>query len=167
MILTLYLLFCMLAVLWFDATRYIIPNWLVGSLLLLYPVAVYLAPQPVDWQMALACMLGVFAIGYIVFARGWMGGGDVKLITVCSLWVGLDKLIDFIFLFAVFGGLLSLALYIGRKLVPWLKLKKLPPKIFQEGAPVPYGIAIAFAFLMLLYQGEIPAVAGLQALAGQ
>ena len=78
----------MCTTLWLDCTRYTIPNWLVGSLLVLYPVAVYLSPEAVDWKMAMVAMLLVFAVGYIIFSLRVMGGGDVKLITVLALWVG-------------------------------------------------------------------------------
>lgn len=157
MIITLYLLFCMLAVLWFDTTRYIIPNWLNASLLVLYPVAVYLAPTSVDWQHALLGTAIVFAVGYLIFAKGWMGGGDVKLIVVCSLWVGWAGLLDFVVLFAILGGVLSVALYAGRKAMPYLKLQKLP-RILQDKQPVPYGIAIALAFLLMMKMGKIPVI---------
>ena len=159
MVITLYLLFCMLAVLWYDSTRYIIPNWLTGSMLVLYPVAVWLAPDAINWQHALLGMLGVFAIGYIAFAKGWMGGGDIKLIVVCSLWTGLKGLPDFVMFFAILGGLLSIALYVGRKIVPYAKLKTVP-RIFQDKQPVPYGIAIAIAFLLMMKMGQVPSIAG-------
>mgnify|MGYP001584711850 CR=1 FL=1 len=72
-VIMLYLLFSMLAVMYYDATRFIIPNWLVGSLLLLYPLAVLLSPVPVNWQMDLLGMLGAFALGYVIFALRMMG----------------------------------------------------------------------------------------------
>ena len=99
-ILLIYLIFSMLAVMWFDATTYRIPNWLVASLLLLYPLAVYFGHGAVHWQPALLAMGIVFALGYVVFALKWMGAGDIKLITACALWVGLKHLADFIFAMA-------------------------------------------------------------------
>lgn len=154
-----FLLFVMLAVIWFDATRYIIPNWLVGALLAVYPAAVVMAPVPVDWLMALAGMAIVFAIGYGVFHMGWMGGGDIKLIIVCSLWTGWAHLLDFIFLFALLGGVLSVAVWGARKLEPFVltpeKMAKLP-RILRDKEPVPYGLAIAAAFLLLMGMGQIP-----------
>jgi prepilin peptidase CpaA len=154
-----FLLFCMLATIWFDATRYIIPNWLVGALLAVYPLAVVMAAQPVDWPMALAGMAIVFAVGYVVFAMKWMGGGDIKLIIACSLWVGFSNLLDFIFLFALLGGLLSVVVWSVRKLEPLLltpaRMATLP-RILRNGEPVPYGLAIAAAFLLLMWMGRIP-----------
>ena len=157
-VITLYLIFAMLATLWLDVTRYTIPNWLVGSLLVLYPVAVYLSPQAVDWKMAVVGMLAVFAVGYVVFSMRWMGGGDVKLITVLALWVGWgEKLAEFMFLFGLMGGVFSIFVLIVRKLqlyLPW-KQRFQTPRLFQKDAPIPYGVAIACAFLWMMWQGKI------------
>ncbi|MEK6745891.1 MAG: prepilin peptidase [Pseudomonadota bacterium] len=151
------LIIAMCIVMYYDATRFIIPNWLVGSLLLLYPVAFYLSSAVIDWKMDLLGMLGAFAIGYIIFAVRIMGGGDVKLIIVLSLWVGLEKLAQFGFNFAVLGGVLSLIVLIMRGLLPRLcKNKEKLPRIFRPRQPVPYGLAIAGAFLLMMYSNDVP-----------
>lgn len=152
-----YLLFSMFATCWLDCTRYTIPNWLVGSLLLLYPVAVYLSPHAVDWQMALAAMGLIFAVGYVVFALRLMGGGDVKLIIVLALWVGWKNLPEFVVWFGILGGIFTIFLLVMRKMFPYLPLPRTAktPRIFQPGQPVAYGVAIAGAFLLLMHQGKI------------
>jgi prepilin peptidase CpaA len=156
-IIMLYLVASMLAVIYFDVTRFIIPNWLVGSLLIAYPLAVILSPVAVDWKMALVGMLGVFALGYVIFALRVMGGGDVKLIIVLSLWVGLEKLAVFGINFAIIGGVFTLFLLLVRKIIPVVagSGKKLP-RIIRNKEPVPYGVAIAGAFLLMLAVGDVP-----------
>jgi len=158
-IITIYLIFSMLAVIFFDVTRYIIPNWLVASLLILYPVAVMMSPQVIDWKMALIAMAGVFAVGYIVFSMRWMGGGDIKLMTVCALWTGVSALADFIFITAILGGLFAVSLWVARKWLPiYIKREKPWPRILREGEPVPYGVAISIAMLLLISGGKILAL---------
>lgn len=153
---TMYLLFAMFAVIYFDVTRYIIPNWLVGSLLALYPVGVFISPHAVDWQMSLAAMAIVFAAGYFIFAMKWMGGGDIKLLTVCSLWVGFSALLDFIFITAILGGLFSFALLLLRKIIPLSgKNQSALPRILRGGEPIAYGVAIAVAMLFMIWNGKI------------
>ncbi len=159
MIITVYLVFCMAAVLWFDLTRYIIPNWLTGSMLVLYPVAVFMAPVPVDWKYALLGMLITFVVGYIAFARRWMGGGDIKLIVVCSLWMGFSRLVDFVFMVALLGGVFSVAVYVLRKLPVVLKKAGTLPRILRDGEPIPYGVAIAIAFLIMMWMGNVSVLA--------
>ncbi len=158
-ILLVYLIFSMLAVLWFDTTRYIIPNWLVSSLLFAYIFAAYTAPHAVDWKMAVAGTALVLVCGYIVFTMKWMGAGDIKLATVLALWVGLQNLPDFLFIISIIGGVLSGGLWLGRKALPYLPKKPKKenlPRILQDGAPVPYGIAIALAFAIMLWMGKVP-----------
>lgn len=156
-LITLYLLFAMCATVWFDVTRYTIPNWLVESLLFLYPVAVYLYPGAVDWQMALLGMLIVFLAGYLIFSLRVMGGGDIKLITVLALWVGWKWLPTFIISFALLGGIFSVFVLAARLLRPYLPWKERfkTPRLFQKGAPIPYGVAIAGAFIWMMWDGKI------------
>lgn len=160
-IIPLFLVVCMLIVLWLDSTRYTIPNWLVGLLLLAYPFAVFTAPAPVEWQTALIGAAITLVLGYGLFALRWMGGGDVKLLAALALWVGISSLLDFMLTVAILGGILSLALIVLRKAIPHLPLgeRKLP-RLLREGQPVPYGIAIAFAFLLLIWGGKIPVLGG-------
>lgn len=158
-VITLYLVFAMLTVLYMDATRYRIPNWLVGSLLLLYPVAAWMSPG-IDWKMAICGMAIVFAVGYFVFTMRWMGGGDIKLLTVCALWVGLENLLDFIMTAALLGGALSVAILVLRNLGPHIprpKGKELP-RVLRPNEPLPYGLAIATGFLVMMWTGRVPAI---------
>lgn len=161
-IIAIYLIFSMLAVIVSDASRYIIPNWLTASLVLLYPIAVYMSPQTVDWKMALAAMGATLVIGYAVFALRLMGAGDIKLLVACALWVGWEHILAFIFMVALLGGLLSLILWVSRKALPLLPITrdKHMPRLLREGEPVPYGLAIATTFLLLLRDGSIAAAAG-------
>ena len=159
-IISIYLLFSMLAVLVSDTSRYIIPNWLVASLLLLYPAAVYLSPTPIDWMGGLYALGISFVVGYLIFAMRWMGGGDIKLIMACSLWVGVSGMLDFLFLITLVGGLFGVLLLVLRKAVLFLPIKGKAeelPRILRPRAPIPYGVAIASSFLYMLWIGQVAA----------
>ena len=161
-VIAMYLVFAMLAVMWLDITRFIIPNWLVASLLALYPIAVWLSPVTVDWKMAVVGMLMIFAAGYFVFVMKWMGGGDVKLLTVIALWIGFSwELLNFIFMMSIVGGIFSLILIACRKCAPYyLKSaqEKPLPRILQEGAPVSYGVAIALVFMYWIMTNKVAVI---------
>ena len=105
-----------------------------------------------DWSglgWSFACALGLFVLSAAAFARGWLGGGDVKLMTATSFFVGSNSFLPFIIMmsFAV-GGLSLLVL-----------LKILVRRVRGAGRPhgsevqhtVPYGAAIALAGLYILY----------------
>jgi prepilin peptidase CpaA len=85
-----------------------IPNRLTGALAALYPVYVLVSPTPVAWPAALGLAAVVFVIGLGLFARGLIGGGDVKLLAALSLWAGPEQFVWFILVTTLAGGALSL-----------------------------------------------------------
>src|SRR5918994_1398554 len=81
-----------------------IPNRLTGALAALYPVYVLVSSTPVAWPAALGLAAVVFMIGLGLFARGLIGGGDVKLLAVLSLWAGPEKFLWFMLVTTLAGG---------------------------------------------------------------
>lgn len=63
--------------------------------------------------MAVACAAAVFAVGAAAFAAGALGGGDVKLLAAVSLFAGPARLVDFLVITALAGGLLGIAILAG------------------------------------------------------
>ena len=74
---------------------------------------VYGAFSLLDLALALACAAGMFGVGTLAFAAGAMGGADVKLATVVSLFAGPALIFDFVAVTAVVGGLLAVAVLAG------------------------------------------------------
>jgi prepilin peptidase CpaA len=154
----------MLIVIVSDTTRYIIPNWLVGGLLLLYPVWVWLAPVEVDWPMGLLMAGVLLAVGFGMFALGLIGAGDAKLLMALGLYVGFSQQgLTFIIHMALLGGLLGIVLVLLRR---YYRNHNPQMRILQAKAPAPYGIAIAIAFLIQLAMGGITGMTPLAELAG-
>ena len=92
-----------------------------------------------DMAIQLAAALIVFALFVGVFAMGWMGGGDVKLIGALALWLSPALLAWMLVAMSAIGGLLTLAMLIDRRFAR------------REGpVEVPYGVAIACAALLAL-----------------
>ncbi|MCC7260371.1 MAG: prepilin peptidase, partial [Alphaproteobacteria bacterium] len=149
----------LLAALAFDLTRYIIPNWIVGIIILLYPVMLVMTPESVDWVSGLTAFAVMFVAGMFIYALKLMGGGDIKLLAACALWTGTTEAWDLAFYTAMLGGVLSLGLLLLRPAVNWAdsRLKKpLPlPRLLRPGEPVPYGLAITGAMLMVVW--HVPA----------
>ncbi len=57
----------------------------------------------------------VLAISFSMFAAGWIGGGDAKLVAAIALWLGFDQLFSFLILASIFGGLLTVSLLMVRR----------------------------------------------------
>ena len=140
-----------------DASRYIISNRLNLVVLGLYVAAVALIPHmPVLTALATAGI--VLAVGLGLFTLGLMGGGDIKLLVVLSLWTGWSETTpQFIFLTAICGGVLVVVVLFARFLAAAFLQKegKTLPRLLTKKQPVPYGIAIAAAFAWLLWTGQI------------
>ena len=155
------LIFSMLTVVWLDGTRYIIPNWLVGLLLISYPAALMMVHRNIDWKLSIAGAVIVLVVGYIIFIKRMMGGGDIKLLTACSLWVGLDNLADFLIAVSLIGGVFAVVVWVIRKGLPRLPKqldKAILPRILRDGEPLPYGVAIAIGFLWMMWTGSVTAI---------
>lgn len=148
---------CMLAASWSDMTSMTIPNWI--SLVLL---AGFFVITPFVWQgwanfgihilVGLAC----FAAGIAMFALGWMGGGDAKLLAATSIWWVWADLLYYLFYTALAGGALALFLILGRKYLPvrfltteWMH------RLFKDEKKMPYGLALAFGALVTLPKSQL------------
>ena len=136
-----------------DLMTMTIPNRLVLALVAAFAVAAPLSGMD-PW--ALLAHLGaaalVLLIGFALFAPGWIGGGDAKLAAVTALWFGFEQLMPYLAIAGLAGGVLTLALVqlranpLPAPVVRWSWVRRLhSPK---EG--VPYGIALAFAALLVL-----------------
>lgn len=163
MLMALCLTALMILVMVLDLRTYIIPNWLNAIVLCLFVVAALMAPKGVDWLHAGMALGVVFLVGLAMFSFRLMGGGDIKLLCALAPWCGWgDALVQMVFYVAVFGGILSVILYVARLIYPWFiqfvrPLQTRPaPRVLSPGEPVPYGIAIALGFLVLLWMGKIP-----------
>ena len=162
MIITLLLTLLMLLTIYWDARRYLIPNWLVLGVVILYPLYLFLAPEGVeiDWKIGLIAAGVAFVIGFILFNFRVMGGGDVKMLAACFLWVPADAIIRFIIYVGLLGGALTIGLLLMRPIVTAFIARtsgdaKQLPRLFTHGEPVPYGLAIAGGMLLLLWHGNI------------
>jgi len=123
-----------------------LPLALVGSALALAPIA------GLEWTtLALHCTAAaiVLAVGFAMFAGGWIGGGDAKFAAAIVLWLGWDQIAAFAAASAIFGGVLAAAVLILRRTgsgvapqsssqVPWMH---------DTSCGMPFGLALAAAAL--------------------
>lgn len=140
----------------FDLSTRTVPNALTAALAL---GAVATMPWIVGWaSFAAACIaaLGVLAAGFVVFAAGWIGAGDVKLASASLLWLGAETLSGFLAVTALAGGILSLAALA----VAWTRNRR------RAGAPrgirhlvatiqIPYAIPLSVAALAQVPQSQL------------
>ena len=138
-----------------DFRRLVIPNAVVAGLCALWPL--HLATGPgftlAGSLYAAGCALAVFLCGALLFSRGLIGGGDVKLLTAATLWAGPAATPTLLVVTAVLGGLLTLVLLSSatvRAAFSWARAAAL------RSVPVPYGAAIAAAAVIVTVPPNLP-----------
>lgn len=103
-------------------------------------------PPPV-FAGALALSTGLLLGGAILFAHGWVGGGDVKLIAAIAIWFPPTDALWFLYLALVFGGvlavlMLALRALARRGLVPVGTAQR---QMLDATLCVPYAVSIVAA----------------------
>jgi prepilin peptidase CpaA len=129
-----------------DVEALRIPNRLCVTLVAIYPAHLLASPVAVDWPGALMLAVALFAAGLVLFAAGWVGGGDVKLMAATALWVGPVSFSLFVLVTTIVGGVIA-ALMLSEFRFTVAQLAETAG--FSEvrdivlGRSIPYGVAIA------------------------
>jgi prepilin peptidase CpaA len=135
-----------------DLMTMTIPNRLVLAVVAAFAVAAGVTGMSLhDVALHVAACAVVLAIGILLFAPGWIGGGDAKLAAALALWLGFDPLLAWFALFALFGGALTVAvvLYRGQLLPPRLLNVEWLARLHHPKSGVPYGVALSAGTLLL------------------
>jgi prepilin peptidase CpaA len=135
----------------FDLFTMTIPNrislFLVAAFVVVAPL-MGLSPTLIIDHIATGLI--VLVAGFVMFSRGYIGGGDAKLIAAAALWLGFGGLLNFLVLVGVLGGALSMLILLFRISVPseWVKGSEWLARLHLKGGGVPYGLAITGAALI-------------------
>jgi prepilin peptidase CpaA len=130
-----------------DLTSYTIPNWISLVLIGTFFPAALLLGLPLGF-LGISAGVGLAALlaGMVMFALGWIGGGDAKLFAASALWLGWPAFVPFLMITCVMGGALALALLLLRSNQLQAFVPSNPRWLFRLATPgenVPYGVAIA------------------------
>lgn len=101
------------------------------------------------WQNLLLC-IAVLAIGTFMFGRGWMGGGDIKLLAASALWFNLSSGWKLLVAIALAGGVETLLIILLRRL-PWPDRLGGRVLLLRRREGIPYGIAIALGVASMAF----------------
>ncbi|MEZ5824381.1 MAG: prepilin peptidase [Geminicoccaceae bacterium] len=134
---------------YYDIMQLRIPNVLSLLLLGLFGLRYLLDEMRDGLSDHLLGMLIAFVILFPLFAYRLLGGGDVKLMTVSALWVGMPLLLEFFFSTAVIGGIVAGLFLLARLAVDGGNNPDRLPASLRKGAAIPYGIPIALSAWLL------------------
>ncbi|HEX3919634.1 MAG TPA: prepilin peptidase [Caulobacteraceae bacterium] len=134
-----------------DISSFTIPNWISIALAAAFiPAALALGVSLPVIGISFAVGIAALVLAAVMFALGWIGGGDAKLMAAAALWVGLRGIGPFAIYTGLAGGALALALVALRS--AWLRpIAHAGPawtrRLATPGESAPYGVAIAIGAL--------------------
>jgi prepilin peptidase CpaA len=135
-----------------DMRRRIIENWVSLSIAGFYPLLLLTSPNLPNWPISIGIAVATLTVGFLLFSRNLMGGGDAKLMAAVALWAGQSLFLMFLFVMTIAGGLLAVAMLLRQRFAPALATGK------SESAPtLPYGVAITIGGLVValgLFSGK-------------
>jgi Flp pilus assembly protein protease CpaA len=134
-----------------DISTRLIPNEICLALALLGIASQLASPMQVAESVVAAAIL--FLLLLVVYQRGWMGGGDVKLLVALAIGLPLAGMFQLLTATALAGGVLALV-HVIMRLLPHPKLAPAGSSLIRRvyaverwrhlrHAPLPYGVAIA------------------------
>ena len=149
----------------YDIRFYRIPNWLTFSGWVLGPLLHFVLSGTGGLATSLAGLGVAFALGMPLWLAGWMGAGDVKLITLVGGFLGYPVVFVALAAIALCGGLLSLAALFRRGLffralhrlrtsldftLATRQVVYVPPEEAEREVRLPYAVAISVGTLVAI-----------------
>jgi prepilin peptidase CpaA len=128
-----------------DLRHYKIRNELILALAVLFVIHAVVSGRwtSAQWNVAFAAVM--LAAMLLFYARRLMGGGDVKLLGVAFLWVGIDCALPFAVLLLAFAGVHAMAARLG-----WADVQRMS----NDSRPrIPFAPSIAAALIGVFMLG--------------
>jgi Flp pilus assembly protein protease CpaA len=134
-----------------DIATRLIRNEICLALALLGIAAQLASPMQIAQSLIAAAILLLLLL--VIYQRGWIGGGDVKLLVALAIGLPLTGVIELLTITALAGGVLALV-HVIMRLLPYPKLAPAGSPLVRRvyaierwrhlrRAPLPYGVAIA------------------------
>jgi prepilin peptidase CpaA len=114
-------------------------------------LALLIGMSAADMVLHAGAAAAVLVVVFLLFSRGWIGGGDAKLAAATVLWLGFAHLADYLVYASLIGGALTLAI-IQFRAMPLPRVfvgREWAERLHRLDGGVPYGIALAAAALLV------------------
>jgi prepilin peptidase CpaA len=134
-----------------DVATRLISNQICLALALLGIAGQFAIPMQIAQSLMVAAIL--FLLLLLVYTRGWIGGGDLKLLVALAIGLPLTGVVQLLTITALAGGVLALV-HLMMRLLPYPGLAPAGSSFVRRvyaverwrhlrHAPLPYGVAIA------------------------
>ena len=126
-----------------DLRSFKIPNNIVLVLVALFALYMFVSGRWVTlyWHIGFAAF--VFVLLLVCYTQNWMGGGDVKLLTVAYLWTGAHCALGFSLILLAITLLLTLLARLG-----WVQAQRVNGR-----TKIAFGPAIAGGLIGIIVSG--------------
>jgi prepilin peptidase CpaA len=142
-----------------DIATRLIRNEICLALALLGIAGQLASPMQVTQSLIVATILLLLLL--VIYTRGWIGGGDVKLLVALAIGLPLTGVIQLLTMTALAGGVLALV-HLMMRLLPYPRLAPAGSSLVRRvyaierwrnlrHAPLPYGVAIACAGIWTVF----------------
>jgi prepilin peptidase CpaA len=128
-----------------DLRYYKIRNDLIVVLAALFFVHALVSGRWVSAHWNIVFALLMFIVMLFLYSRHLMGGGDVKLLSVAFLWIGIDCALPFAILLLLFSGIHIIAAELG-----WADTQRADN---DERKRIPFAPSIAAALIGVFMLG--------------
>jgi prepilin peptidase CpaA len=134
-----------------DIATRLISNEVCLALALLGIAGQLASPIQIAQSLIAAAILLLLLL--VIYQRGWIGGGDVKLLVALAIGLPLTGVVQLLTITALAGGVLALV-HLMMRLLPYPRLAPVGSSLVRRvyaverwrhlrHAPLPYGVAIA------------------------
>ena len=134
-----------------DVATRLISNEICLALALLGIAGQFAMPMQIAQSMFVAAIFLLLLL--VIYTRGWIGGGDVKLLVALAIGLPLMGVIELLTITALAGGVLALV-HLMMRLLPYPRLAPAGSSLVRRvyaierwrhlrRSPLPYGVAIA------------------------
>ena len=126
-----------------DLRSFKIPNNIILVLVALFALYMLVSGRWVElhWHLGFAAVM--FVVLLFCYAQNWMGGGDVKLLTVAYLWTGAHCALGFSLILLAITLLLTLLAKLG-----WVQAQRVNGR-----TKIAFGPAIAGGLIGIIVSG--------------
>jgi prepilin peptidase CpaA len=132
-----------------------IPNWLTGSLALA-ALAVHSFSGVQAVAISLLVMAALTTAGTLIYSKGGIGGGDIKLAIAASGMLSYPLCVPFLLYSAIGGGILAVVFVVFRGTARASLARAVsmtigvpPDAATRKDAMLPYAVAFAFGAAMI------------------
>ena len=139
----------------YDISTMTIPNWISLVLILAFlglaiPAGMTMSEIGIHIAIGMAALIA----GFLLFAVGFVGGGDAKFLAATSLWIGTGLYLHYFFFATLAGGALALSLILVRQFpLPIFLLKQeWIARLHHSENGIPYGVALSIGGLLVFFQ---------------